>query len=574
MKSILVILQSTAKSPIARLALGAVESEAARRNLTVTVITDERNPAAILRGQSVQPDAVIVATAHKPEAAEFGLPSSTVSLAHLSRETAQVFNQLVPETAAIGAPASQTKFLVGVTSCPTGIAHTFMAAEALLRAAKALGYEMKVETRGSVGAKNELTEEEIARADAVVVAADATVETTRFAGKRLLETGTKAAIKDGEGLIKEALALEAPTASSAKSGLKSPPRKSRTGAYKHLMTGVSHMLPLIVAGGLLIALSFAIGGVYAGDEEGTLGWALMQIGGASAFALFIPVLAGYIAYSIADRPGLTPGLIGGMLAVQIGSGFLGGLAAGFLAGYLALWLNRTIQLPDSLEGLKPVLILPLLSSLIVGLSMIYVIGPPVKVILETMSAWLGNMQEGSALTLGLILGGMMAFDMGGPVNKAAYTFSIGLLATEIYGPMAAVMAAGMVPPLACAIAANIARDRFTKEEREASKATAVLGISFITEGAIPYAAADPLRVIPCTVLGAAVTGAMSMYFGCELVVPHGGVFVLLIPNAINHVLPYLGAIVAGTAVSTLALCIVKRPVSTKSESVVGSPTAA
>jgi PTS system fructose-specific IIC component len=252
-------------------------------------------------------------------------------------------------------------------------------------------------------------------------------------------------------------------------------------------------------------------------------------------------------------------LIGGMLAVQVGSGFLGGLAAGFLAGYLALWLNRAIRLPDSLAGLKPVLILPLLSSLLVGLAMIYVVGPPVKVVLETLSAWLSNMQEGSALTLGLILGAMMAFDMGGPVNKAAYTFGIGLLSAEIYGPMAAVMAAGMVPPLACALAANIARNRFTPDERQASKATAVLGLSFITEGAIPYAAADPIRVIPCIMAGSAVTGGLSMLFGCELVVPHGGIFVLLIPNAITHGLAYLGAIVAGTLVSTAALCLVKRP---------------
>ncbi|WP_309381248.1 fructose-specific PTS transporter subunit EIIC [Cerasicoccus frondis] len=581
MNSILVILQSSEKSPVARLAAAAVESEAVQNELNVTVVFDERDPAEVFAEQSERPSAVVLAAPYSPEiSADLGIPLTTVSLANLARETAQVLRKAAPSHARAAAPvkdaapaqASAKKFLVGVTSCPTGIAHTFMAAEALLRAAKELGYEMKVETRGSVGAKNELSEEEIARADAVIVAADANVETARFAGKRLLETGTKAAIKDSVGLIKEALALE--YSASQSSSAKAPARKPRKGAYKHLMTGVSHMLPLVVAGGLSIALAFAIGGVYAGDDEGTLGWALMQIGGSSAFALFIPILAGYIAFSIADRPGLTPGLVGGMLAVQVGSGFLGGLAAGFFAGYLALWLNKSIKLPESLEGVKPVLVLPLLSSLIVGLSMIYVIGPPVKVILETMSAWLGGMQQGSALTMGLILGGMMAFDMGGPVNKAAYTFSIGLLSAEIYGPMAAVMAAGMVPPMACALAANIVRDRFSKEEREASKATGLLGLSFITEGAIPYAAADPLRVIPCMVLGAAVTGGLSMYLGCQLMVPHGGIFVLLIPNAINHVAAYLAAIVAGTAVSTLALCIAKRPIRAANPEPVGKATVA
>jgi PTS system fructose-specific IIC component len=560
-----------------RLTRAALEAETARRGLTLVLKSDaSADPASVWQQSDATVDAVVLAAAKAPaQPAGADVPVVAVDLARLARETRQVLGQLFPEEAAavpVGAPvkasvastqavaAPESKFLVGVTSCPTGIAHTFMAAEALMRGAKALGYTMKVETRGSVGAKNELTADEIARADAVIVAADATVETARFAGKRLLETGTKAAIKDAPGLIKEALALTPDTASGAASGgMRMPPKKPRTGVYKHLMTGVSHMLPLVVAGGLLIALAFAVGGIYAGDEEGTLGWALMQIGGSSAFALFIPVLAGFIAFSIADRPGLAPGLIGGMLAAQLGAGFLGGLAAGFFAGYLTLWLNRKIKLPDTLQGLKPVLILPLLSSLVVGLGMIYVIGPPVKIVLDTLSVWLTNMQDGSAIVLGLILGGMMAFDMGGPVNKSAYAFSIGLLANEIYAPMAAVMAAGMVPPLACALAANLFRKRFTVDERQASKATAVLGISFITEGAIPYAAADPVRVIPSLMLGAAATGAISMLLGCQLVVPHGGIFVLAIPNAITHGLGYLGAIVVGTVVSTIALYFIKRP---------------
>jgi PTS system fructose-specific IIC component len=326
------------------------------------------------------------------------------------------------------------------------------------------------------------------------------------------------------------------------------------------MTGVSYMLPVVVAGGLLIALAFAFGGIYAGDAKGTFGWALMQIGGATAFALFVPVLAGFIAYSIADRPGLTPGLIGGMLATTVGAGFLGGIVAGFIAGYLTKFLNDKIKLPENLQGLKPVLILPLISTLIVGLLMIFVIGPPVKVAMNGLEAWLAGLQQGSALMLGLILGAMMGFDMGGPVNKAAYTFSVGLLASKIYAPMAAVMAAGMVPPLGLALAATLFKNRFTADEREASKAAFVLGISFITEGAIPYAARDPFRVIPSIMVGAAVTGAMSMVFGAQLLVPHGEVFVLLIPNAVTHLLFYVLSIVVGTIVTAGMLFVVKKPV--------------
>ncbi len=392
-------------------------------------------------------------------------------------------------------PPDASKFLVGVTSCPTGIAHTFMAAEGLKKAAEALGYEMKVETQGSVGSQNTLTFEEIGRADAVIIAADAFVDKTRFAGKRLYETSTKAAMHEGQEVIKKALALPEPTGTGL-ADLAKEMKKARsakvTGPYKHLMTGVSYMLPIVVAGGILIALSFAFGGIKPeGYPEGTLAWALMQIGGATAFSLYVPVLAAFIAYSIADRPGIAPGLIGGMLATTVGSGFLGGIIVGFLAGYFTLWLNNIIKLPKNLEGLKPVLILPLLSTLVVGLATIYLIGPPMKVINLAMTNWLTNMQTGSAIVLGIILGAMMAFDMGGPVNKAAYTFSVGLLASQVYEPMAAVMAAGMTPPLGLAIAALLFKNRFTPDEQEAASAAAVLGISFITEGAIPFAARDP-----------------------------------------------------------------------------------
>ena len=325
------------------------------------------------------------------------------------------------------------------------------------------------------------------------------------------------------------------------------------------------MLPMVVAGGLLIALAFAFGGIYAGNEDGSLGWALMQIGGATAFTLFVPVLAGFIAYSIADRPGITPGLVGGMLASTLGAGFLGGILAGFMAGYLTKFLNDKINLPDNLQGLKPVLILPVLSTMVIGLLMIYLVGPPVKIALTALETWLLGMQQGSALMLGLLLGAMMAFDMGGPVNKAAYTFAVGLLASKIYMPMAAVMAAGMVPPLGLALAATLFKSRFTTDEREASKAAYVLGISFITEGAIPFAARDPFRVIPSIMVGAAITGAISMVSGVDLLVPHGGIFVLLIPNAVTHLLNYIIAIAAGTIAATGMLFILKKPL-TESES--------
>lgn len=524
-----------------------------------------------------QADAVIIAADIYVDPSRFaGKALHAVSTSDAIRKTRAVIEAALAEAAwpqaapepgaatlpAVGAPAAGRKFIVGVTSCPTGIAHTFMAAEALKKAAEALGHEVKIETQGSVGAKNLLSAEEIARADAVIIAADAFVDKSRFAGKALFATSTKDALHSGTQAINAALAAT-PTGSQGLadqvSQLKSERSASRSGPYRHLMTGVSYMLPVVVAGGLLIALAFAFGGIYAGDKEGTLGWALMQIGGATAFKLYVPVLAAFIAYSIADRPGIAPGLIGGMLATTLGSGFLGGILAGFLAGYLTKFLNDSIKLPKNLEGLKPVLILPFLATLLVGLLMIYLVGPPVKVVLTAMTDWLQGMQSTSALVLGMVLGAMMAFDMGGPVNKAAYTFAVGLLASKIYGPMAAVMAAGMVPPLGLALAATLFKNRFTAEEHEASKAAFVLGISFITEGAIPFAARDPFRVIPCIMLGSAVTGALSMVFGVTLMVPHGGIFVLFIPHAVTRLLFYAAAILAGTAVTAAALFATKRP---------------
>jgi len=529
-------------------------------------------------------DVVIIATDIHVSMDRFAdKPVYATSTSEAIRKTRAVIEEALAEAeeakaaAPVAAPtapaptpeAGASKFLVGVTSCPTGIAHTFMAAEGLSKAAKALGYEMKVETQGSVGAQNTLTFEEIGRADAVIIAADAFVDKTRFAGKRLYETSTKAALHEGQEVIKKALALPEPGGTDLVD-LAKEMKKARaakiTGPYKHLMTGVSYMLPVVVAGGILIALAFAFGGIKPeGYPEGTLAWALMKIGGATAFALFVPVLAAFVAYSIADRPGITPGIIGGLLATSIGSGFLGGLIAGFLAGYVTLALNTYINLPKNLQGLKPVLILPLLSTLIVGLAMVYLIGPPMKVVNDAMTNWLKGMQTGSAVALGLILGAMMAFDMGGPVNKAAYAFSVGLLSSQVFEPMAAVMAAGMTPPLGLALAAFVFKNRFTDDEREAASAALVLGISFITEGAIPFAARDPLRTIPSLMVGSAVTGALSMAFRCGLHVPHGGIFVLPIPNAVNNLGGYLVAIVVGTLVTVGMLFALKKPLAKKEQ---------
>lgn len=524
-------------------------------------------------------DVVIIASDIHIDMERFGdKPVYAVTTSEAIRKTRAVIESALVEAGELEAPpepdekpvsekapaaASESKSLVGITSCPTGIAHTFMAAEALRKGATALGHRIKIETQGSVGAKNQLTSEEIEQADAVIIAADAYVDKARFAGKRLYETSTKAALHDGQAVVNTALALPKPDKSALSDKVteaKKARSATRTGPYKHLMTGVSYMLPVVVAGGLMIALSFAFGGIYAGDKEGSIGWALMQIGGATAFSLFVPVLAAFIAFSIADRPGIAPGIIGGMLATTVGAGFLGGIVAGFIAGYVTLFLNEKIQLPDNFQGLKPVLILPFLSTLIIGLIMIYIVGPPMKVVLNGLTSWLSGMQESSAVLLGLLLGAMMAFDMGGPVNKAAYTFAVGLLSSKIYGPMAAVMAAGMTPPLGLGLAATLFKSRFTRDEQEASKAAFVLGISFITEGAIPFAARDPLRVIPCLMAGSAVTGALSMVFGCGLLAPHGGIFVLAIPNAVTHVLAYVLAIVAGMLVTTGALYLVRQPV--------------
>lgn len=446
------------------------------------------------------------------------------------------------------------KKILAVTACPTGIAHTYMAAEALQKAAAEKQIAFKVETRGAIGLENELTAGEIAEAHAIIIAADTDVAEQRFAGKPVVKVGAAEAIKNPEALLERALAM---TPAAPAAGPLPAAREKKTGPYQHLMTGVSYMLPLVVAGGLLIALSFVFG-IEAFKEQGTLAAALMDIGSGAAFALMVPVLAGFIAFSIAEKPGLAPGFIGGMLAANLGAGFIGGIIAGFLAGYTVWWMKKTIKLPKHLAGLTSILIIPLVASAFVGLAMIYVIGGPVSAVMKGLSGWLTSLGTGNALLLGFLLGAMMAFDMGGPVNKAAYTFGVGLLGSNVYGPMAAVMAGGMTPVLGLWLATALRPKQFTAEELEAGKAAGILGLSFITEGAIPFAAADPFRIIPALVIGSGIAGALSMAFEVSLRTPHGGLFVLLIPNAVSQWPMYLLAILAGTAVTAVLVSLLKR----------------
>ena len=443
--------------------------------------------------------------------------------------------------------------LVAVTACPTGVAHTFMAAEALQQAAERLGWDLRVETQGSVGARNPLSGEDIAAAEVVLLAADIEVNTERFAGKRIFRCGTGVALKQPEATLRKAV-QEGAEESPAGAAQAAPAKGEARGLYKHLLTGVSFMLPMVVAGGLLIALSFVFG---LNPPEGSLAAALKLVGD-NAFRLMVPMLAGYIAWSIADRPGLAPGMIGGLLASSLGAGFLGGIVAGLLAGYSARAVSRWLKLPQSLEALKPILLIPLLCSLFTGLVMVYVVGQPVAGLMRALTDFLAGMGTANAVLLGLLLGGMMCVDLGGPINKAAYAFSVGLLASQSAAPMAATMAAGMVPPIGMGIATFLARRKFAQSEREAGKAALVLGLCFISEGAIPFAAKDPLRVLPASVAGGALTGALSMLFGCQLLAPHGGLFVLLIPNAMNHALMYLLAIAAGSVVTGVLYALLKR----------------
>ncbi len=557
-QKIWIIIDSTQSEVNAFLAQNALKKAANMHNVDVEVAIVKGQSKCDFKSQPQTNDAVLLVDTSDAVKKQFVQTSQT----HSTISTVLENPELVLAEALGSDRNNEEKKeinIVAITSCPTGIAHTFMAAEGLQIAAEALGIKIHVETQGSVGAQNALTAEEIANADIVIIAADREVDRSRFNGKRVYSSGTKAAINDGQTYLKTALKDAKLQKGSALEEASGNDEVKKVGPYKHLMTGVSFMLPFVVAGGLLIALAFALGGINAGSAEnaGTLAYVLSTIGGVG-FSLMVPALAGYIAFSIADRPGLAPGMIGGLLAAQLGAGFLGGIIAGFMAGYVVLWLNNNIRLSRNLDGLKPVLILPLLGTLIVGLVMIYIIGEPASALLKGLESWLKSMQGASALVLGAVIGGMMAVDLGGPVNKAAYATSVALISSGVYEPIAAVMAAGMTPPLAAAVATRLFKSKFTKDEYESGVATGILGLSFISEGAIPFAARDPFRVIPSFVAGSAVAGAISMVLDCELKAPHGGIFVLLIPGAISNLLGYILAIVAGTAVSVVLLGLVKK----------------
>ena len=469
---------------------------------------------------------------------------------------------------------SSGAFIVAVTACPTGIAHTYMAAEALEKKAKELGYQIKVETRGSGGAKNVLTEDEIAKAAGVIVACDTKVPTDRFDGKKVIECQVSDGINKAEELVKRAAAGDAPVFKA--SGKASDTQQSTGGKesvahqiYKHLMNGVSHMLPFVVGGGILIAIAFLIDGFCVdinslpADQRSNFGTiteaaALFKGIGGIAFGFMLPILSGFIAMSIADRPGLAVGFVGGAIAANGTSGFLGALVAGFLAGYTVLLLKKILdKLPESLDGMKPVLLYPLLGIFIVGVIMQFVVEPPIGALNVAINEGLKGLNGSSAVLLGALLGGMMSVDMGGPVNKAAYVFGTASIAAGNYNIMAAVMIGGMVPPIAIALATLFFKNKFTAEQRKAGPTNFIMGLSFITEGAIPFAASDPLRVIPACVVGSAVAGALSMAFGCTLMAPHGGIFV--VPTIGNPVM-YLIALLIGSVISCVLLGLLKKKV--------------
>lgn len=454
--------------------------------------------------------------------------------------------------------------VLAVTACPTGIAHTYMAADALLKKGKELGITIKVETNGSSGVKNELTKEEIKNAKGIIVAADKNVAMERFAGKNVDIVGVKEAIKNPEQLIKNALNQTAPIYHSSEDNTQASnkfAKKPKTGVYKHLMSGVSNMLPFVVGGGILIAFSFMFGINASNPNDPSYNYfakLLNDIGGGNAFFLMVPVMAGFIGMSIADRPGFAPAMVGGLISLNSGGGFLGGLIGGFLGGYITLLLKKVFnKLPESLDGIKPVLLYPLFGIFITGAIMYLFIVNPIAAINTGLSNFLKNLGTGNLILLGALLGAMMSTDMGGPINKAAFTFGIAMIASGQYAPHAAVMAGGMVPPLGIALATTIFRNKFSADERDAGKTCYVMGLSFITEGAIPFAASDPIRVIPSCMIGAAISGALSMAFHIELRAPHGGIFVLPI---VNNPVMYLLAIVIGSVVTAVLLGFIKKPV--------------
>lgn len=453
--------------------------------------------------------------------------------------------------------------VLAVTACPTGIAHTFMAAEALNKKGAEMGISIKVETNGSAGAKNVLTKEEIENCDAIIVAADKKVEMARFNGKKVIQTKVADGIHKSEELITRAINGDAPVYHSAEGSNDVEETSNESFGrqlYKHLMNGVSNMLPFVVAGGILIALAFLFDDRSIDPSNfgsNTPFAAFFKSVGDAAFGFLLPVLAGFIAVSIADRPAMVVGFVGGLLANTGGAGFLGALLAGFIAGYLVLGLRKVFNfLPQSLEGIKPVLLYPLLGTLLIGVIMTFLVNPPVAFLNNGLTNFLNSLGTSSAVILGIVVAGMMAIDMGGPFNKAAYVFGIASLQSGNEAVMAAVMAGGMVPPLVIALATTFFKNRFTQQERDSGKVNYIMGLSFITEGAIPFAAADPLKVIPSCVIGSAIAGALTMVFGCALPAPHGGIFVFPV---VQNPLMYLVAILVGSAVGAIILSFLKRP---------------
>lgn len=454
--------------------------------------------------------------------------------------------------------------ILAVTACPTGIAHTYMAAEALEEKAKEMGVRIKVETDGSGGTKNAPTAKEIAECKAVIIAADKNVEMARFDGKPVIQVKVADGINKAEELIHQAMSGNAPIYHGDHVSVNQENEASegigRT-IYKHLMNGVSHMLPFVIGGGILIALAFLFDDYTinpANFGKNTELAAFFKTAGDTAFGFMLPILSGYIAMSIADRPGLAVGFVGGALANSGGSGFLGALVAGFAAGYLVMGLRKIFDyLPDALEGLKPVLLFPFFGILLIAVGMAFVINPPVSALNNGITDLLNSMGGSSKVVLGLILGGMMAADMGGPINKAAYVFGTASIASGNYDIMAAVMIGGMVPPLAIALATFFFKNRFTKKEQQTTITNFIMGLSFITEGAIPFAASDPLHILPGCIAGSAVAGALSMLFGCTLMAPHGGIFVI---GVIHNPIGYVIALVIGAIVGMLLLALIKKPI--------------
>ncbi|WP_318766890.1 PTS fructose transporter subunit IIABC [Lactiplantibacillus carotarum] len=482
------------------------------------------------------------------------------------------------ETTISNARDNSDKYVIGISACMTGIAHTFMAAEAISNEAKSRGMRVKVQTNGSTGIENRLTDKDVSEADAIIVAHDVKVDTTVFGNKPFLDVAVKKAIDNPAKVLDDAFELHAGSVSTGKDikqknnletamgkSVKSEEDLTKGGQfarafYTHIMSGVSYMIPFVVVGGIFIAISFMFG-IYASDPTSSQYnvWAAFfnEIGGNAAFKLYIPILAGFISWSIADKAGLAPGMIGGMMAVNGGSGFLGGMVAGFLAGYLTRYIvKKTRKIPHSYQGLMAVLVIPLIVTLIVGFVMFFILNTPMSNLITFLTKWLKSMNGANAFVMGALLAGMMASDMGGPINKTASAFGLAMFASKVYGPSAALMVGGMVPPLGVALATVLFKNKFTIQEREAGKANWVLGASFITEGAIPFAAGDPLRVIPANIIGGAVGGALCMMAGITLQAPHGGIFV--IPIACNHPLLYIGCILIGTVITACILGLTKK----------------